>query len=163
MWNIIGDERKCTGYRLFAYMGATAPPISSTWTEVFTRFKAWFSKRCQYQPASEVASLRMFGVLKRAHICSCMNTYRIEGSPASSKVKPRFTASFGERKKALVLQVPGVSKPPNFPVANWNWVLTPKKLKKDLGTCLTVYKDVQLGILERINSMWSNESIILSI
>ena len=34
MWNIIGDERKCTGYRLFAYMGATAPPISSTWTEV---------------------------------------------------------------------------------------------------------------------------------
>ncbi|KAL5255156.1 hypothetical protein ACHWQZ_G014554 [Mnemiopsis leidyi] len=57
MWNIIGDERKCTGYRLFAYMGATAPPISSTWTEVGT-VKALpmpmavtlsqFSKGCSY-------------------------------------------------------------------------------------------------------------------
>jgi len=57
MWNIIGDERKCTGYKLFAYMGSIAPPISAAWTEVGT-VKALpmpmavtlsqFSKGCSY-------------------------------------------------------------------------------------------------------------------
>ena len=46
MWNITGDERKCSAYRLFAYMGVTAPPMSTSWTEVTTTFR--YRSRCRY-------------------------------------------------------------------------------------------------------------------